>query len=227
MIPLLFVLFNSSLEAQELGLKIGINLTNHNPDNKYRPGKSIGIFFDRKIHKRLEFSVGVNSTRFSISDYNILVFNDIYGSSQSYKPSRMVYSQSNFLELPIDMAFNIADNIDAKWSYFFTGGYSIGQLINKKEINFYSDNTETKSIYAWQKDFNKAISIYSVGIEVRHYNRKIKFATGIQVRYYPIYRGVRGPFGNYYTDTSESITMFNLYFKTGFSLKVKNNFLKN
>lgn len=72
----LLIVVASNVEAQQLGLKVGVNLTNHNPENKFLPRKSIGIFFDQKIHRRLELSTGVISTRHSIINYNALLFTD-------------------------------------------------------------------------------------------------------------------------------------------------------
>lgn len=222
LILFLLIVVASNVEAQQLGLKVGVNLTNHNPENKFLPGKSIGIFFDKKIHRRLELSIGVISTRYSIIDYNGLLFTDGWPPyNYTPRPSR-TYTQSNFLEIPIEYAFNLADDLDARWKLYATGGYAIGQLINKKSISYYADGTKTVAKADWKKEFNKALHIFSIGLEVRHYNKKIKFATGIQVRYYPIVVGRNGPYG-IYKDASNSVAMYNLYFKSGFDLKKKSS----
>lgn len=110
--------------------------------------------------------------------------------------------------------------MNARLKVYATGGYAIGQLINKKSIAFYDDGTKTKGKLDWEKEFNKPLHIFSFGLEVRHYNKKVKFATGIQVRYYPVIVGRNGPYG-IYKDASYSVAMYNLYFKSGFDLKKK------
>jgi len=70
-------------------------------------------------------------------------------------------------EIPLLFNFNTNINQDAKFKFYFTGGYSLGRIVNiAVEDKFYDGSNNAYSMELTEKERN--LNIFNLGFEIRH-----------------------------------------------------------